>query len=66
MLRSTDSWSQFIRRLQGEERRREERREELEPHLLLRGLLSRDGAAGWRWLRKWKEGIGFIWMPVVS
>ncbi|XP_028733703.1 paired box protein Pax-6 isoform X4 [Peromyscus leucopus] len=46
LLRSTGSWSQFIRRLQGEERRREERREELEPHLLLRGLLSRDGAAG--------------------
>lgn len=72
-------WSLFIakklrllesiyQRLQGEERRGEERKGELngEPRLLLEGLLSRVGAAGWRFLRRWKLAIGFICEPVVS
>ncbi|XP_069888148.1 paired box protein Pax-6 isoform X5 [Dipodomys merriami] len=47
LLRSSGSWSQFIRRLQGEERRREKREERSrKPHLLLGGLLARVGAAG--------------------
>lgn len=68
MLRSSGSWSQFIRG--SEEKREEERRERRElsrkPRLLLEGLLSRVGAAGWRFLRKWKLAIGFICVPVVS
>lgn len=67
-------WSLFIakklsflesiyQRLQGEERRGELSGE---PHLLLEGLLSRVGAAGWRFLRKWELAIGFICVSVVS
>lgn len=67
-------WSLFIakklrllesiyQRLQGEERRGELSRE---PRLLLEGLLSGVGAAGWRFVRKWKLSIGFICVPVVS
>lgn len=72
-------WSLFIakklrllesiyQRLQGEERRGEERTGKLswEPRLLLEGLLSRVGAAGWRLLRKWKLAISFICVNVVS
>lgn len=72
-------WSLFIakklkllesiyQRLQGEERRGAEQSGALsrEPRLLLEGLLSRAGAAGWRFLTKWKLAVGCICEPVVS